>query len=108
MPILYLSFTALALYGLYHIPSSIREVIFTFAGFFIVCVVAGFVWQVLRTFFGRGNTSPDPTLMQKFHLSGDQQAQDASPETPQPPKRDKASIQNDVHDLQLFEDDFLR
>lgn len=108
MPLVYLSISALALYGLYQTPSWLREVILTFVAFLTVCVVIGFIWNVLRQFFGRGNTSPDQSLMQKYHSSGNQQGQTTAPEPPAPPKRDKASIQNDVHDLQLFEDDFLR
>lgn len=108
MPIVYISFAALALYGLYQTPPWLREVILAFAGLVVVCVVLGFIWQVLRQFVGAGNTSTDPTLMQKYHSSGNQQVHSDPPETPPPAKRDKASIQRDDHGLKLFEDDFLR
>ena len=47
MPLLYLSVSALAIYGLFQLPVWLREITIAFAGFFILIVSVGFVCGLL-------------------------------------------------------------
>lgn len=110
MPILlYLPVIGFAAFGLYQSPTWLRKVFFAIIGLLVVCLVAGFVWQLLRSFFfGVSNGSPNEGVAKQHHSSGTQQVNSSIPEAPPPPTRDKVSIQKDNERLQLLEDDFLK
>ncbi len=113
MPLIILGLCALALYGAYHLPGWLQSLLYAIIGFFFLCAVAGFVWQLIKRAVSpvvRAPTQAVDTGLQSRQETGAPPAAHNSTNTvpPAPPRPDQQSIRRDAEEAALFEDEFLR